>query len=263
LYLARAGSAIDALQAQLKEADEIIQKGRLSRDFTAWQTQTLNLMERAFSEKDPNVQNFRDIKYFDAMDLSRAPSLLKERTFVSGMETAKRLISTSLEILRSQKTNSQNRLENSVDSVSELYQKFPRVAHQICSKYRNREMIRIGDEYDVQHIIHAMLLTRFDDVRPEDVNPSYAGATSRVDFLLKKEKIVVEVKKTRQNLRDKEVGEQLIVDMKRYSQNQDCYALICFVYDQDHLISNPSGLENDLNGYHDNLLVRVVISPKR
>ena len=37
----------------------------------------------------------------------------------------------------------------------------------------------------------------FDDIRAEEWTPSYAGKCARVDFLLKNEKIVIEVKKTR------------------------------------------------------------------
>nr|WP_250162867.1 hypothetical protein [Psychrobacter sp. WY6] len=37
----------------------------------------------------------------------------------------------------------------------------------------------------------------FDDVRPEEYTPSYAGAASRTDFLLKKEQIIIELKKSR------------------------------------------------------------------
>ena len=55
----------------------------------------------------------------------------------------------------------------------------------------------IKDEYDVQDLLNALLRLNFDDVRPEEYTPSYAGSSTRVDFLLKKEKIVIEVKKTR------------------------------------------------------------------
>ena len=59
-----------------------------------------------------------------------------------------------------------------------------------------------------------------------------------MDFLLKKEKIVVEVKMTRRGLADKEVGDQLIVDIERYKKHPDCNTLICFIYDPDGRIMN-------------------------
>lgn len=68
----------------------------------------------------------------------------------------------------------------------------------------------------IKDLLHALLLLYFDDVRAEEWTPSYAGKFSRMDFLLKNERVVIEVKKTRQGLADKELGEQLIIDVDRY-----------------------------------------------
>ncbi|UDN27663.1 hypothetical protein LEO80_03510 [Aeromonas caviae] len=59
------------------------------------------------------------------------------------------------------------------------------------------------------------------------LSPCYAGAASRVDFLLKEEKIIIEIKKTRHGLSAKEIGEQLIVDSQRYQAHPDCNTLGC------------------------------------
>ena len=83
-----------------------------------------------------------------------------------------------------------------------------------------------------------------------------------MDILLKKEQIVIEVKKTRQGLSDRQIGDQLIEDIARYAQHQDAKTLICFVYDPEGRIVNPGGLELDLSHLHDNLSVRVIVSPK-
>jgi len=80
--------------------------------------------------------------------------------------------------------------------------------------------------------------------------------------LLKDDSLIVEVKKTRKGLKAKEVGEQLIIDIARYQAHPDCKKLICFVYDPDGWISNPKGVENDLNGKNGELEVKVLIVPK-
>lgn len=118
------------------------------------------------------------------------------------------------------------------------------------------------DEYDVQDLLHALLQMNFDDIRPEEWTPSYAGSSSRMDFLLKQEQIVIEAKKTRKTLGAKEVGEQLIIDIKKYRNHPDCKLLICFVYDPEGRIANPRGIENDLNKDHEGLKVLVIIAPK-
>ena len=98
---------------------------------------------------------------------------------------------------------------------------------------------------DVQDLLHSLLRIEFDDIRNEEWTPSYAGGSARMDFLLKEEQIVVEVKKTRDTLKDKEIGEQLIIDKERYKHHPDCRLLICFIYDPNNLIKNPKGLIKD------------------
>jgi len=149
-----------------------------------------------------------------------------------------------------------------VDSLSLLFDRFHLVARQLQSRHQNRGTISIDDEYDVQDLLHALLRIFFDDVRPEEWTPSYAGKSSRMDFLLKKEKLVVEVKKTRKDLTDKEIGDQLIIDIKRYAEHPDCKNLLCFVYDPEGRIGNPTGLEDDLSRSENGLTVLVFVRPK-
>src|SRR5258708_5925569 len=80
------------------------------------------------------------------------------------------------------------------------------------------------------------ILAFFDDVRREEWTPSYAGKSSRIDFLLKDEEIVIEIKKTRSTLRDKEISDELIIDKERYQAHPHCKTLIAFVYDPDRYI---------------------------
>lgn len=149
-----------------------------------------------------------------------------------------------------------------IDVVQNICNRFHQVARQMRSRHDNRPTIGVEDEYDVQDLLHALLRLHFDDVRAEEWTPSYAGSASRMDFLLKKEKIVIEVKKTRKNLGAKEVGEQLMIDIERYTVHPDCETLLCFVYDPEARVANPVGIENDLNRDTDNLRVIVIITPK-
>lgn len=112
----------------------------------------------------------------------------------------------------------------------------------------------------MQDLVHALLLLHFDDVRPEEASPSYAGSSSRQDFLLKKEKIVIEVKKTRRSLGTGKIGEELIIDMARYRAHPDCDTLVCFVYDPDGWVNNPKGVIGDLEGGDAEGKTKVVIA---
>jgi len=141
----------------------------------------------------------------------------------------------------------QPKSNNSLDILILLSDSFHRVVRQLRERYGNRPPLIIEDEYDFQYLLHALLSMYFNDIRSEEWTPSYAGSNSRVDFLLKNEKVVIELKKTRENLTAKQLGEQLIIDIDRYKTHPDCRLLFCFVYDPEARISNPSGLENDLS----------------
>jgi len=145
--------------------------------------------------------------------------------------------------------------------MERICSRFHLVARQLRTRYDERQTLHVGDEYDVQDLLHTLLTLYFDDIRPEEWTPSYAGGSSRMDFLLKKERIVIEVKKTRKGLGAKQVGEQLLVDIQKYKQHPDCKTLLCFVYDPEARISNPKGIEADLNKTRDDILVKVFIRP--
>lgn len=111
-------------------------------------------------------------------------------------------------------------------------------------------------------MLHANLRLFFEDIRPEEYSPSYAGGAARLDFLLKKEQIVIEVKMARPKLEAKLLGEQLAIDIIRYKAHPDCKMLYCFVYDPEGHIANPYGIENDLSHDYDGVAVKVLIAPK-
>lgn len=151
---------------------------------------------------------------------------------------------------------------STLECIGILLNSFHLVAKQLNYRYNGRSTIQIEDEYDVQDLLHALLKIYFDDIRTEEVCPSYAGRSSRVDFLLKTQRVMIEVKKTRKSLGEKEIGEQLIIDTARYSNHPDIDTLVCFVYDPEELIKNPKGMITDLEKRSTNdIEVRVFIVP--
>lgn len=149
-----------------------------------------------------------------------------------------------------------------LDKIKALCDRFHSVSSQLRNRHSNKPTLEIEDEYDVQDLFHALLKIYFDDIRKEECVPSYAGSSSRADFLLKREKLVIEVKKTSIKLKDKELGEQLILDVAKYKSHPDCKTLVCFIYDPEGRISNPTGLITDITEQSSKeLSVVVVIKP--
>lgn len=145
--------------------------------------------------------------------------------------------------------------------LSNIFNRFNSISRQLRRRYFGRPTLLISDEYDVQDLLHALLVEHFDDVRPEEWTPSYAGGCNRMDFLLKDEEIAIEVKMTRCGLRDKEIGDQLLIDIAKYEEHPNCKQLYCFVYDPQGLTNNPRGLEKDLAKKSDRIGVHIFIRP--
>lgn len=148
-------------------------------------------------------------------------------------------------------------IENTFDLI---FGNFHKVVKSLRNRHDNRNTIDVADEYDVQDLLFAILQMFFKDIRKEEWTPSYAGNSSRVDFLLKEEKTVIEVKKTRSTMKDKDLGEQLIIDIAKYKSHPDCKNLICFVYDPEGRIVNPNGIIKDLEKNNESF-VKIYINP--
>lgn len=146
--------------------------------------------------------------------------------------------------------------------VLTLCRRFHLFAQQLLHRHSSRPTIEIVDEYDVQDVMHALLRFHFDDVRAEEVTPSMGGKSGRMDFLLKREQLIVETKMTRKSLAQKDVGDELIIDMKRYRSHPDYRTLICLVYDPSGFCHSPAALETDLSGTDGDLRTFVVVCPQ-
>ena len=149
-----------------------------------------------------------------------------------------------------------------VGMIIAFCRRFPLFVSQLQGRQRGRSSFPVGDEYDVQDLLHAILKLHFDDVRPEEWTPSYAGSSSRTDFFLPHERTIIEAKMTRSGLAQKEVTNQLIIDVARYAKMPQVDHLVCLVYDPERRCTNPSALEDDLGQGHGRLRVSVVVCPR-
>ncbi len=149
----------------------------------------------------------------------------------------------------------------SEEKLENLFNRFHQIVLQLRDRYNDRDTLDVSDEYYVQDLLHALLNIYCEDIRCEEWTPSYAGSSSRQDFLLKNEQIVIETKKTRKGLNNKVLADEIIIDITRYQMHPDCKKLICFVYDPENRIKNPRGFEKDLNKVTSEFAVKVFIRP--
>jgi hypothetical protein len=225
--------------------------------------------ENYLNEYNSILSNLHEFGLFENVEqIQKVPSGRKSRgSGITQSEVAKNreIINESKKLLHRVRSHIGPE-ETKIDTIQTLkliFSKFHTIVRQLRDRYSNRSTLEVNDEYDVQDLLHVLLKIYFQDIRPEETTPSYAASSKRMDFLLKSEKVVIEVKKTRRTLTAKKVGEELLVDIATYSEHPDCNLLVCFIYDPEGIIGNPIGLENDLTQQSDdNLDVFVYIYPK-
>ena len=155
-----------------------------------------------------------------------------------------------------------DKTKTALENLTKIFDRFHKVAQSLRHRHNDRETLIIKDEYDVQDLLRSLLQLNFSDVREEDYSPSYAGGNSRIDFVLKEEQIVIETKMTNESLKDKEIGNQLSIDIVRYRAHPDCKTLVIFIYDRGDHIRNKSGLIGDLQKLsNDQLVIKIKIEP--
>lgn len=250
--------AIEKLQQQVSDISKI----KTPADFKKWRRDTEIVIEKIFTQGTRHSKDFSDSFFSLDIGISYSSSSEFLQEFVKGIEEPRAVLNSLIqEVEEFYSDNIVSVERNDLATIEKLCTRFHLVVRQLRNRHNSRDTLDIEDEYDVQDLFHALLTLEFNDIRPEEWAPSYAGGASRIDFLLKQEQIIIEIKKTRKALKAKDIGEQLIIDIERYKVHPNCKILICFVYDPDGWIANPRGIENDLNGGHEGIDVKVIIAP--
>ncbi len=146
--------------------------------------------------------------------------------------------------------------------VESVFDKFQSVVVSLGKRRTGRAPLLMNDEYDVQYLLGALLSAYYKDVRPEEWAGSFAGKSSRADFLIRDIGAVVEAKMTRDGLGQKEIGEQLILDAAKYREFKEVKRIYFFIYDPSFLIQNRIGLETDIAKLSTEIKVKAYVSPR-
>jgi hypothetical protein len=256
--------ALSLLEEQIKPIAHLKVLDRNNSDFNGWWQKTRMILANVFGQDSLQVTSFLDIDYSLRVITNRTPPSAWQDAYVNGLQSAEALLDAQMAEVKmfwddgAQPTGE----EDAVSALHRIFDRFHQVARQIRSRHSDRPTLNISDEYDVQDLLHGLLRLHFDDIRPEEWTPSYAGAASRIDFVLSEHGIVVEVKKSSAKMTSKSLGDQLLTDIMRYKSYPLAKILFCFVYDPEGYLPNPMGIERDLSRVTDNLRVECFIRPK-
>ena len=258
---------IDLLKQRIEQAESLTYSTGANPAFTKWQRDTEITLERIFGPDSRNIQDFKAVRYSLMAFSNTTPDSAFRDAWYDGMRNSLAILQSMIEEIQEfggdiDEGAPEVESPSQLNLIEQICLRFHRVYRQLQARHGGRPTLTIADEYDVQDLLHALLKMHFDDIRAEEWSPSYAGKGSRIDFLLRQEEIVVEVKKTRPSLSAGDLGAELIVDIARYERHPSCKTLVCFVYDPDGKIGNPIGLERDLESHSGGLKVRVIVAPK-
>lgn len=269
--------AKELLQKSIDSIPKLEQQSADSDQFTKWRRDTEVAIEHIFSADSRHIGDFNAISYWPMPTLFTtarpgrpAPRQKDPRPdYLRGLGEARVVLQSMIDEIEThweddEATAGAAPVDRTPGEIIELIcNRFHTVTRQLKKRGRGKPAVEIADEYDVQYLMRALLYLFFEDVRPEEWTPSYAGKSARVDFLLKVEKTVLEIKHARPTLTEKELGDELIIDIRRYqATHPDCQSLYCFVYDPEGYIDNPRGMENDLSKVTEGMQVKVIIAPK-
>ncbi len=230
---------------------------------------TMSVAEDYKNKTQRTSISLRELHFTEERDIFKQRMSQRIRELESILESLELYAESPAQQNASHDTNdaSKDPQVNALEKIELTAKRFHTVARQLLQRHRDhnipRETLKVNDEYDAQDLFHGLLRLFFDDVRNEEWTPSYAGTASRIDFLLKQEQVLVEIKMTRQGLtKAKDVSDQLIIDSERYRVHPDCKMLVAFVYDPQEYLTNPRGIERDLSKTINDVPVKVIVSQR-
>ena len=154
-------------------------------------------------------------------------------------------------------------IEEPLSLIQRILDRFGDVERALRQRYDDREPFVVNDEYDFQDLLRSLLSIYFDDISPEDPGSKFAGSSTRVDLLLRKERIVIELKKTRTDTSEGALGKALKLDIVDYKQRPNCDALVIVIDDGAARVKNPGGFAADLMKVEEGFRVEVYILTAR
>jgi len=134
-------------------------------------------------------------------------------------------------------------IENT-DLIKRIFRNWSKMITSLKSHRKDIAQIQVTNEYEMQYLLEGVLRLFFDDVRPETYTPNYANSSNRTDFLLPKQKILIETKMTRVGLDARKISEELIIDKEHYRKHPSIEIILCLIYDPERRIKNPEGLKD-------------------
>ena len=111
--------------------------------------------------------------------------------------------------------------------------------HKKCSWTQEKlDSIQIGNEYDLQRMLYAIIRPLFPSIRQE-VNSDNGYGGMRADLYLDSCNLIIETKCTRDSMSERQLTEELGADSFHYPADNICF----FIWDRSKIIKNPEAFK--------------------
>jgi hypothetical protein len=156
-----------------------------------WKLNTEVAIDKIFGRDTRNMRKFKGIRWIPS-NLSFDKNVRQQEYYKcdqNGLQTSIILLKSFIDEIKDfglESSTNETVESSAIEKVKLIINRFHQVVRQLQARHSNRNTLEIGDEYDVQDLFHALLKLYFDDIRPEEYTPSYAGSASRVDFFVKR-----------------------------------------------------------------------------
>jgi len=149
--------------------------------------------------------------------------------------------------------------------VRDILNNFSNAVQKIINNRRKgHNNFEIKDEYDVQDILYVIFKSVFPNLRDEDAIGKVGAKTTKIDLIIREERILVEVKMIKEkDSNETHFIEQLKADFESYHECKWLRKLFCFVYDpykKTRDISNFYDLNGDRTKGEHNFNVEVIVA---
>lgn len=140
-----------------------------------------------------------------------------------------------------------------------VLRRVPVAARPLRHRRRGQSPMMFDNEWAVQDLVEVALRTMFADVRNEEPGPAIAGASSKIDFVVRELTLAIEIKVTKAGRGEKHVKHELLVDFEDYKQHPKVQQVLAVVYDLAGTFVNPEGFEHDLTRVQDGLAITTIV----
>ncbi|MGL5694655.1 MAG: hypothetical protein ACRCXA_11300 [Peptostreptococcaceae bacterium] len=116
------------------------------------------------------------------------------------------------------------------------------------------DLIKIGNEYDVQRMLYSLIKPIFPDAKTEVVE-DVGCSTVRYDIDIDSCETTIEVKCSRTNMTERSLNEEMGSDSFHYKRKN----IIFFVYDKESIISNVESYKKTYNRLFDDKYIDIIV----